>query len=100
MAQNSLTAAAVPWYERASYPRVLEVMQDRAHLPASYDEWLARAEVVVEQARRRGYHPLKAYVDPDHFVAWCERNGCEADSDSRLEFIEALVLANTHHGTA
>jgi hypothetical protein len=100
MTQNSLQAAALPWYARASYPRVLEVMQDRAHLPPSYDEWLARAEVVVEQARRKGYYPLKTHVDPDHFVAWCEAHGCEPDSDSRMEFIETLVLVNTQHGTA
>lgn len=100
MTQNSLQAAALPWYARDSYPRVLEVMQDRAHLPPSYDEWLARAEVVIEQARRKGYYPLKTHVDPDHFAAWCEAHGCEPDSDSRMDFIETLVFANTQQGTA
>ena len=99
-ASLSLRAAGVPWYARASYPRVLEVMEDRARLPASYDEWLARAEVVVEQARRQGYSPLKTHVDPDHFIAWCSEHDYEPDSDARMAFIEAVIQACAAHGNA
>ena len=81
--------AAIPWYTRAAYPRVLEVMQDRDILPRSYDEWLARAEVVVEQARRHGRLPVKSEIDPERFLGWCKARGLDPDSDARAAFIEA-----------
>lgn len=81
-----LQGTAFPWFDRESYPRVLEVMVDQDLLPQSYDRWLKQAQRVLEKARREGKKPIRAHVDPDRFLAWCDDNGWLPDSMARLAY--------------
>ena len=93
-----LTAAGLPWYARASYSRVLEVMDDRDALPECYDHWLARAELAIERAQGLGLRTLKAHLDPDQFLVWCEWHDLSPDSHARLAFVEATLAGPGLHG--
>ena len=97
---TEFTAAGLPWYSRAHYPRVLEVMVDRELLPDSYDHWLARAERAIERARAMGLPTLKAHLDPDHFLAWCEEREVLPDNLARVAFVEDVLTASPMHGHA
>jgi hypothetical protein len=81
-----LQGTAFPWFDRESYPRVLQVMVDHDLLPPSYDRWLKQAHRVLEKARREGKKPIRAHVDPDRFLAWCDDNGWLPDSMARLAY--------------
>jgi hypothetical protein len=42
-----LKGTPFPWFDRESYPHVLEVMVDHDLLPSSYDRWLKQAQRVL-----------------------------------------------------
>src|SRR5687767_5795446 len=92
--QEQFTAAGLPWYTRQNYPRVLEVMTDRESQPITYDRWLAQAERAIERARDAGYPTLKAHLDPDHFLIWCEERGMEPDNLARLAYVERVLTSH------
>jgi hypothetical protein len=82
----SLTGTPFPWFDRESYPRILEVMVDHDLLPQSYDRWLKQAQRVLEKARRDGQRPIRAHIDPDRFLEWCGENDWPADGMARLTY--------------
>ncbi len=81
-----LAGTPFPWFDRESYPRILDVMVDHDLLPQSYERWLKQAQRVLEKARREGERPIRAHIDPDRFLAWCTDNGMEPDSMARLAY--------------
>ena len=81
-----LSGTAFPWFDRESYPRVLEVMADHDLLPASYDRWLQQAQRVLDKAWREGQRPIRAHIDPDKFLAWCADNDWPPDSMARMTY--------------
>ncbi|RYZ64052.1 MAG: hypothetical protein EOP08_09760 [Proteobacteria bacterium] len=97
---DSITAAGIPWYRRATYDRVLEVMTDSERLPETYDAWLARAERAIEQARNVGLQTLKAHLDPDQFLVWCDEHDLEPNNFARLAFVERVLTAEGPVGHA
>jgi hypothetical protein len=48
----SLSVAALRWYARGDYAALLKLFSDPGKLPATYDDWLKRAESVERQLRR------------------------------------------------
>jgi hypothetical protein len=81
-----LNGTPFPWFDRESYPHVLEVMVDHDLMPQSYDRWLRQAHRVLEKARREGQKPIRAHIDPDRFLAWCASNGWVPDSMARMTY--------------
>jgi hypothetical protein len=75
-----------PWFDRESYSRILEVMADRDLMPPTYDRWLRQSQRVLEKARREGQRPIRAHIDPDQFVDWCNDNDMLPDSVARLAY--------------
>ena len=100
MAAEPITAAGLPWYARKNYPRVLEVMTDADQMPASYDHWLARAERAIERARKIGLPTLKAHLDPDQFLVWCETHDLAPDNRARVAYVERVLTADVLEGHA
>ena len=49
---HRLNGTPFPWFDRESYPHVLEVMIDHDLMPQSYDGWLKQAQRVLEKAAR------------------------------------------------
>jgi len=93
-----LNGTPLPWFDRESYPRILEVMADHDLMPATYDRWLKQVQRVLEKARREGQNPIRAHIDPDEFMAWCNDHDWPADSMARLAFARLVarraLLAN------
>jgi hypothetical protein len=81
-----LSGTPFPWFDRESYPHVLDVMVDHDLLPPSYDRWLKQAQRVLEKARREGERPIRAHIDPVRFLAWCTDNGLSPDGMARLHY--------------
>jgi hypothetical protein len=97
-----LSGTPFPWFDRESYPRVLEVMLDSDLLPQSYDRWLKQAQRVLEKARREDQRPIRAHIDPDRFLQWCDENGSPPDGMVRLSYagyVARLSLLPDETGT-
>lgn len=86
-----LNGTPFPWFDRESYPRILEVMEDHDLMPATYDRWLQQAQRVLEKARREGKKPIRAHIDPDQFMAWCADQDWPADGMARLTFANLVA---------
>ena len=63
---------ALPWYARGDYPALLQLFSDSDLLPATYDGWLKRAELVERQFQKAGFGVAKIRIRPAPFAAWCK----------------------------
>jgi hypothetical protein len=83
---HQLAGTPFPWFDNRSYPRILEVMVDSDLLPQTYDRWLKQATRVLEKSHREGQRPIRAHIDPDKFLAWCQDNDWPPDGMARLAY--------------
>ena len=77
---------ALPWYARADYPTLLRLFSDPDKLPATYDAWLLRAELVENQLQRAGLAVARIWICPAPFAAWCKERNISPDQAARLTF--------------
>lgn len=84
-------ATGISWYHRGDYEALLTIFTDSGSLPASYDEWLQRAEDLERQVQRTGSRVIRAYVDPVEFPKWCRLTGNKADASGRVAFGSAVA---------
>lgn len=75
-----------PWFERETYAKARELMDDGEQWPATYDTWRTLATRAMERLAASGIQATPVPIDPVAFVAWCELHGHHGDSDARLNF--------------
>jgi hypothetical protein len=85
-AAKDRNTVGIAWYRREDWQDALAVFTDRLLLPSSYDKWLDSAEYLEAKIRKRGAVPVKAYIDPATFPAWCRKHGLELNSRARQEY--------------
>jgi hypothetical protein len=83
----------IPWYSRESYAGVVEVMADRRHLPARFEEWLARAERNVKDYETQGLTIKRVQIDARIFLQWCKLLSFRPDAHARSVFAEQQARA-------
>ena len=76
----------VPWYLEPDYPGILEVMEDAADMPDSFDKWLGEAEAEERRLRSGGRVVARAIIDPFEFTIWCRNEGVKPDAAARNGF--------------
>jgi hypothetical protein len=93
-----VSAVGIPWYEHKDYPRILEIMADANHLPASHADFIKLAEQAERQFKARGFVVHRAVIKPDEFVAWCKTRGLNVDSKARTRFANEAAFASLKRG--
>jgi hypothetical protein len=83
----SPSVVALPWYARGDYPALLQLFSDSDLLPATYDGWLERAQVVERQFPKAGFGVAKIRIRPAPFAAWCKERNVSPDQVARLTFV-------------
>ena len=78
---------ALPWYARGDYPALLKLFSDSNMLPATFDAWLERAELVERQFQKAGFGVAKIRIRPAPFAAWCKERNVSPDQAARLTFV-------------
>ena len=78
---------ALPWYARGDYPALLKLFSDSNMLPATFDAWLERAELVERQFQKAGFGVAKIWIRPVPFAAWCKERNVSPDQMARLTFV-------------
>lgn len=78
-----LNNAAFWCRDEATFLRLKQIITDPERWPATYAEWLQRANEHFAETKKRGLVTTKINVDPDAFVAWCQINSRVADVRSR-----------------
>lgn len=81
------TTAGIGWYTRENYPQCLALFDDANSLPATFDDWLAKAEKAEADLRRQGLRVVRVDIDPQTFPAWCKANGfSRLDTRARAQY--------------
>ena len=75
------------WYRRADYDRIREVMNDGDKFPRTFDEWEKRAKSQKAGAAAGGVILKPVIIDPEQFVAFCQRKNLPRGSAARALFI-------------
>jgi hypothetical protein len=83
----SPSVVALPWYARGDYPALLQLFSDSDLLPATYDGWLERAQVVERQFQNARFGVAKIRIRPAPFAAWCKERNVSPDQAARLTFV-------------
>ncbi|MCG6203672.1 hypothetical protein LPW26_03400 [Rhodopseudomonas sp. HC1] len=86
MTSQPIRAMGIPWYERDSYDRILQVMQDAHVLPATFEDWQQLARKVERTGQSSGTIVVRAVINPDEFVAWCRGRRLNVDAEARMTF--------------
>lgn len=84
-------ATGISWYHRRDYPALLNLFADAASFPASYDDWLSRAQDLERQVKRTGGRVIRVYVDPESFAQWCRQTGHPLNASGRVAFSSAVA---------
>lgn len=82
----SIEAVTLNWYRREDYARLLTIFEDADKLPATFDEWLKKAEHGEEFLRKSGKRVIRIVIDPDEITACCEAQKLKLDSHGRNQF--------------
>lgn len=84
-------AVGIPWYRREEYGRIRRVMADGHLLPATWRDWLDRAQQAEQQIKAQGIVAERVYLDPRGFPDWCRARGLDVDADARMRFASEAV---------
>ena len=79
------------WYRADDYVRIQSIFIDSDNLPASYQEWLSKAEAFEKKIRDSGVRVERIVIDADTFPDWCASLGCNVDTEARKRFVNQKV---------
>lgn len=83
----------VAWYkDEVTYHRARGVFADPENMPSAFEDWKALVGRQCELIRGSGNVPLRADIDPEAFLAWCELRGFPPNSAGRIAFVNHVVL--------
>ncbi len=86
---------AFEWFERADYPNIRQVMEDKHRLPASFEDWEKSAEA-GEQALVNSRHiVVRTIIESHTFASWCRERDFKANAQSRLKYCNEQHASTT-----
>jgi hypothetical protein len=86
---------ALVWYKEEHWSTLKEMFVDGDMLPASFSDWLKRAEQMKTDAEAAGDAVIKVYIDPDTFPQWCEAKGLPMNSEARSQLAIEIAQARS-----
>lgn len=89
----------LPWYRAEDYETLRVRFADGGKLPERYEAWQFATEQVEQVVQRSGVEVVRVTIEPDDFLAWCERVGLPSDGAARSRFA-AEVLSSRDTGVS
>lgn len=78
------------WPREEDYPRFVEVSTDRP--PATYAEFVARAQPHLDALRSQGLDVSVLHPDPDLMAIWCLANFGHVNTNARAAYAGVVAL--------
>jgi hypothetical protein len=78
------SCVALAWYRPEEWKKLRAVAVDG--LEATYEEWVAHAEMALREAVAAGLDVVKVPVAVGDLVAWCAAEGLAVDGQARARF--------------
>lgn len=85
------TRLGIGWYTPESYAALLEVADDRADLPGTFEAWLQHARKLLFGLRVRGLDPEQVFIDVPELVHWSRSRVRPVNAKSRADFAREKV---------
>lgn len=86
---------AMVWYKEEHWDTLKDLFTDGDMLPASYNDWLQRAEAMKSEAEAAGDGVIKVFIDPETFPEWCTEKGVPMDSEARAQLAIEVAQAQS-----
>jgi len=91
MQKKQVKATGIAWYKKENYERLKELFVDSHLLPDTLDEWLNKAQNLIDQLRITGRIVEKVDIDPDVFPEWCRGRGLDINARARADFADEFI---------
>ncbi len=83
----------IAWFkDELTYRRARAIFTDPQNMPATYEDWKALVGRQCEEIKGCGNIALRADIDPETFVDWCNSRGFRADAMGRTAFVNYVEL--------
>ena len=83
----------IAWFkDELTYRRALAIFTDSKNMPATYEDWKALVGRQCEEIKGVGNIDLRADIDPETFIDWCNGRGFKSDSQGRTAFVNHVEL--------
>jgi hypothetical protein len=83
----------IAWFkDELTYRRALAIFTDSKNMPATYEDWKALVGRQCEEIKGVGNIALRADIDPETFIDWCNGRGFKSDSQGRTAFVNHVEL--------
>lgn len=83
----------IAWFkDEETYRRALAIFTDAGNMPATFEEWKALVDRQCQLIKESGNIALRADIDPEAFVSWCDSRGFQANSQGRTAFVNHVEL--------
>ena len=83
----------IAWFkDELTYRKALTIFTDPENMPATYEDWKALVGRQCEEIKGAGNIAIRADIDPDTFIDWCNRSGVQANSQGRIAFANYVEL--------
>ena len=84
-------ATGVAWYTQSAWSQVKATASDPERFEATYDEWVAMANEALETLNSAGAAARKVLIDPEEFLAWCQKERTENSAAARSRFVSGKL---------
>jgi hypothetical protein len=83
----------IAWYkDELTYRKALAIFTDSRDMPATYEDWQAIVGKQLEELKGAGNIAIRADIDPETFIDWCNARGSIANSQGRTAFVNHVEL--------
>jgi hypothetical protein len=84
-------AVGIAWFRKEDYPALLSIFEDGDKFTRIWEEWEKGAKELEDRFKADGYIVERAYIDPDTFPDWCQREGVSVAREGRNKFAASFV---------
>ena len=83
----------LPWFSRGEYSLMRHILAFGTGMPATFDEWFARAEAICGQIEAQHGSIERVDVHAGTFGRWCRKNARPTNERSLGDFIHQSAKA-------
>ena len=96
LSERGTRAVGIAWIRKEDYATLRGIFEDGDMFTDGWAAWNKRAEAVEKEMEGQGVIPLRAYIDPDTFPAWCAARGVDTGREGRSLY--GIEWAEERHG--
>lgn len=89
--KNQEVVFGLAWFDRAQWQRLTEVVEIRAELDDTYEQWEQSANEALRKFESQGQKVEKVQIDVQALVSWCKAKGLPVNGKSRSEYVATVL---------